>query len=137
MGREVTTNAKVVVKQYKTSQLKGIYRELKIFTFIENARNGDNNRKHSLAEIIERSQGRNDSLPDLLAYRVSAKHGEVMMMDAGKPVSFFKSRIKSAEKMDFMKAMIAQVAMALKKIHEFGYSHSDLKPENICCRITN
>jgi len=138
LGREASTNTKVVVKQYKTSQLRGIFRELKIFTFIERARNGDGVKEPKLAEIIERTNQRNDGLPDLLAYRVSDGHGELMMTDAGKPISFFKQRIRSAEgKIDFMKAMIAQVAIALKKIHEFGYSHSDLKPENICCRVTS
>lgn len=31
--------------------------------------------------------------------------------------------------------MVYQVAKALQKIHDFGFSHSDLKLENICARI--
>jgi serine/threonine protein kinase len=27
--------------------------------------------------------------------------------------------------------------LGLKKIHDFGYSHGDLKPENICARMSS
>ena len=30
--------------------------------------------------------------------------------------------------------MISQIAITLKKLHSFGYSHGDIKPENICCQ---
>ena len=38
------------------------------------------------------------------------------------------------KKMDFMLEMLAQVIPGLHKLHEFGYSHGDLKLENICAR---
>ena len=36
-----------------------------------------------------------------------------------------------------MSQMIAEIVLALQKLHSFGYSHGDLKLENICCRITS
>ena len=35
----------------------------------------------------------------------------------------------------FSLSMVYQVAKALQKIHDFGFTHSDLKLENICARI--
>lgn len=32
--------------------------------------------------------------------------------------------------------MLRQMIMALKVLHGLGYSHGDLKPENICARET-
>ena len=36
--------------------------------------------------------------------------------------------------MKFMLVMITQLKEGLKQLHEFGYSHGDLKFENICAR---
>ena len=52
LGREVTTMAKVVVKQYKPKHQRGIYREIKIFTFIERMRRSDFKGSPTLANII-------------------------------------------------------------------------------------
>ena len=37
--------------------------------------------------------------------------------------------------MRFALAMVRQVTAGLETLHNFGYSHSDLKTENICARI--
>ena len=37
--------------------------------------------------------------------------------------------------MRFALAMVQQVTQGLETLHNFGYSHSDLKTENICARI--
>ena len=36
--------------------------------------------------------------------------------------------------MSFVVTMLKQVLPGLRRIHQFGYSHGDLKPENICAR---
>ena len=33
--------------------------------------------------------------------------------------------------------MLKQLILGLEKIHNLGYSHGDLKPENICARKTH
>ena len=43
----------------------------------------------------------------------------------------FKNRL---EKFQFVKTMLCQLIPGLKRIHSFGYSHGDLKPDNICAR---
>ena len=30
--------------------------------------------------------------------------------------------------------MLSQLLLGLKKLHDLGYSHGDLKPQNICAR---
>ena len=35
----------------------------------------------------------------------------------------------------FALSMVNQVAQGIRRLHSFGYSHSDLKLENICARI--
>ena len=35
-GRDQVMKTRVVLKQYKVQQFKGIFRELKIFTYLEN-----------------------------------------------------------------------------------------------------
>ena len=37
----------------------------------------------------------------------------------------------------FSLAMVYQVVQGLEKVHKFGYSHSDLKLENICARVSS
>ena len=39
-----------------------------------------------------------------------------------------------ARKMTFVLSMLKQVIPGLKKLHSAGYSHGDMKPENICAR---
>jgi serine/threonine protein kinase len=37
---------------------------------------------------------------------------------------------------NFIAEMLRQIIMALKNLHNLGYSHGDLKPENVCARKT-
>ena len=77
-------------------------------------------------------------MPDLLGYKVAQGLGEIMMADAGKPLTYWKQRIDNKDnRMSFICEMIPQITNALHKLHGFGYSHGDLKPENICCRVTS
>ena len=60
------------------------------------------------------------------------------MTNGGRNLSHWKDKINSKDnKMLFAKTMIYQVLKGLEKIHNFGYSHSDLKMDNICARISS
>jgi len=40
-------------------------------------------------------------------------------------------------KIGFAVDMLREIIPALALLHNFGYSHGDLKPENICARTSN
>jgi len=40
-------------------------------------------------------------------------------------------------KINFAADMLRQTIIALKTLHGLGYSHGDLKPDNICVRESN
>ena len=126
-------NIRVVLKQYKLAQFKGIFRELKIFTYLENDKTmGQGVELHKVL-----NEGKTaDGLPVLLGYKIGEKHGEILMTNGGQTLDVWQLRIlREDEKMYFMADMLCQVISGLQKIHEFGYSHGDLKHDNICARL--
>jgi serine/threonine protein kinase len=47
-----------------------------------------------------------------------------------------KLKLKS-NRVGFMIEMLKQILPGLAKLHSLGYSHGDLKPENICARTSH
>ena len=57
------------------------------------------------------------------------------MTHGGETLDKWKAKLPSnKQQMTFIVEMLHQIILALKKIHSLGYSHSDLKLENICAR---
>ena len=97
LGREVVTDVKVVVKQYKAKHQKGIYRELKIFTFIERMRRCEFKGQPTIVNIMIDQDNRYDGLPDILGYVAKDDQGEIMMSDAGKSLSYWQEKITNID----------------------------------------
>ena len=66
-GREPVLGIKVVLKQYR-KDLRGIYREIKIFTELERLKNKKN--KKCLVTILEEGPVVQQTLPNLLSYSI-------------------------------------------------------------------
>ena len=78
-----------------------------------------------------------EALPYLLSYSVGKNHevGEILMTNGGKNLAHWRQKIRQQDKrMQFMIAMISQLQEGLRQLHSFGFSHGDLKLENICAR---
>ena len=73
--------------------MRGVNRELRIFTFIQRLRSQELGQKPSLKVIIKSQNRRQDGFPDLLGYKVGKGHGEIMMTNAGKPLTYWKKRL--------------------------------------------
>ena len=64
--------------------------------------------------------------------------GEILMTNGGPTLTHWKRQIKNKDKrMLFAKTMIYQILKGLEKLHKLGFSHSDLKMDNICARVSN
>jgi serine/threonine protein kinase len=58
-----------------------------------------------------------------------------MMTHGGNCVEKWTQRLKDTNtRINFAADMLRQSLMALKTLHSLGYSHGDIKPENICVR---
>ena len=82
-GRETSLGIKVVVKQYK-NDLRGLFREIKIFTELE--RNKSNRAsEHPKRSDEESSKLPDTNLPQMLGYAIDKKNsvGEILMIDSG------------------------------------------------------
>ena len=134
LGREKTLGIRVVLKQYLDDQFKGILRELKIFTELE--KKDCKKQNDNLAQIIEHGPKHN-ALPHMLSYTVQDETvGEILMTYGGPTLKYWMRRISTKQKrIDFIMTMLPQVIQGLRLLHRFGYSHGDLKGENICARI--
>ena len=66
-GREPVLGIKVVLKQYR-KDLRGIYREIKIFTELERLKN--KKRKNCIVTILEEGPVVQQTLPNLLSYSI-------------------------------------------------------------------
>ena len=57
------------------------------------------------------------------------------MMDAGNSLDKWQiSRFSRPKAIQFVCQMLKQVIPALQKLHNLGFSHGDIKPENICAK---
>ena len=55
------------------------------------------------------------------------------MMYSGSTLEKWKTKLVSKKKRnDFMVKMLRQIILGMKKIHKAGYTHNDLKTDNIC-----
>ena len=58
------------------------------------------------------------------------------MTNCGHTLKHWQMMIPRPEKrMEFIMKMLRQMIRGLQKLHSFGYSHGDLKCENICARV--
>ena len=73
----------------------------------------------------------------MLSYSVhNDKFGEILMTYGGPTLySWMKKIPNKQKKQDFIMAMLPQIISGLKQLHRFGFSHGDLKGENICARV--
>ena len=137
LGRDAETGVKVVVKQYQACNFRSMKCEVKILVLLEKARNKESSTNSALHQLLRRHQQEQDGLPDLLGFSGNVEFGEILMADAGKHLSDWKTKLRSREcRMSFALQMIEQVVKALERLHDSGYAHCDLKLENICCRVT-
>ena len=81
-GREASLGIRVVLKQYR-NDLRGIFREIKIFTELERLKNQEH--KDDLSRILEEGPIHNEALPHLLSYAIGNNNsvGEVLMTNGG------------------------------------------------------
>ena len=57
------------------------------------------------------------------------------MTHAGVSINKIGDDLSERDKMLFVFEMMRQVIPALKKVHNLGFSHGDIKHENICVRM--
>ena len=111
-------------------------REIKIFSLLEHYKTKRKNGLGSLLEIVETSKI-NDGLPELLGYKIGQGVGEILMTNGGECLEYWMERVKSHRaKVNFAVEMLRQIIPALERLHSNGYSHGDLKLENICARAS-
>ena len=61
--------------------------------------------------------------------------GEILMTYGGPTLKHWMKKITDKQKrLDFIMTMLPQILCGLRQLHSFGYSHGDLKGENICAR---
>lgn len=130
-GREKSLKIRVVLKQYKGQNKKSILSEIKIFTLLENLK-----KEMSGSEIVSViNKGNLVGLPHMLGYKVSKSYSEIMMTHGGNCLEKWTPRLPNRiKRVNFAADMLRQIIMALKTLHSLGYSHGDLKPENVCVR---
>lgn len=74
-------------------------------------------------------------MPLLLGYKVNKQIAEIMMTHNGNCIEQWIGQLPSkVQRINFAADIVRQLLMALKTLHELGYSHGDLKPENVCAR---
>ena len=57
------------------------------------------------------------------------------MNDAGKSLEkWYQMGLSRSHRMRFTCEMLRQMVRALNQLHDLGYSHGDIKPENICAK---
>ena len=73
----------------------------------------------------------------MLAFKVSTDYSEILMTHGGNNILTWMRRIKSWDaRIKLAANMLRQGIHAIKVLHNLGYAHGDLKPENICARRT-
>lgn len=133
-GREKTLGIRVVLKQYVGLQRKAIMSEIKIFTLLESLR------KNAAGSELVNALNKNKmltGLPLMLGYRIGKEQSEIMMTHGGCTISQWVASMETRHsKADFAAEFLRQGIKALKTIHGVGYSHGDIKPDNICVKET-
>ena len=84
---------------------------------------------------ILNTNGSHDGLPLLLSYKLKQEGSEILIADAGISLDKWgEEKMDRRQRMDFAIEMLKQIIPALKKLHDLGFSHGDIKHENICAR---
>lgn len=134
-GREKTLNIRVVVKQFSGVQRKQIAQEIKVLSEIEKLR------RANTGSMILEVKDREDTIrgfPHVLSYKVTKAVSEIMMTHEGSSTDAWMYHIKdNNERLEFASAMLEQMIPALQTLHDAGYSHGDLKPDNVCARLSS
>ena len=134
-GKEATLGIRVVLKQYIGAKKKGIMAEIKLFTLIELFRQEQTKSEQLKSHIGECMALK--GLPIMLAYKVSRDYSEILMTHGGNNIETWMNMLKSREdRVKLAAKMLKQGISAIKVLHDLGYAHGDLKPENICARKT-
>ena len=88
-GRDRYLGLQVVCKQFKMKNYRGLLRELKMFSLLEEKRRKDTQKAGTKCDdqadlsAIMKSGQQNDSLPRLLAYKMGDTVAEVLMTNDG------------------------------------------------------
>ena len=62
---------------------------------------------------------------------------EILMTNDGSNLDKWFLKIQNEkQRIDFALNMLSQTLLGLREMHEIGYSHGDLKLDNICCRLS-
>jgi len=73
-----------------------------------------------------------------LGYKIGRGVGEIFMTHGGECLDGWLERITiRRNRIGFMAEMLRHVMSALGHLHQIGYSHGDLKLENICARTSS
>ena len=76
-----------------------------------------------------------DGFPQLLSYKLSLDGGEILMANAGSSIDqWYGMGLTKPHRVRFAHEMLRQIIPVLKRLHDMGLSHGDIKPENICAR---
>ena len=95
----------VVLKQYKGSAFDGIFRELKMFTYMENYKK-ISQPDQDIAEVAALGS-QHDGLPQLLAYKIKNNIGEILMTNGGPSLDKWEERVTTKKaRMSFMIIML-------------------------------
>ena len=134
-GKEIVTGMSVVVKKLNEDDQEDLLRELQITLRLEILRN-DSQEQSVIQQMISKLDYR-DGLPQILGIKLAQTKGEIMMANAGNTLSRWSHDIGSdlETRFEFAFEMCKQLINALKRLHTVGYSHCDLKYENICASV--
>ena len=71
----------------------------------------------------------------MLSYKLSLDGGEILMTNAGSSLDkWYEKAFSKPHRMKFACEMIRQLIPVLRRLHDLGFSHGDIKPENICAK---
>jgi len=75
-------------------------------------------------------------LPTMLAYKKSRQYCEILMTHGGSSLKQWIAHIIDVQqRVEFAAEMLKQIIPALKTLHGVGYTHGDIKLDNICARV--
>lgn len=123
----------MVLKQFMGCKQGAIRSEIKILSRLEALRSELAN--NSLSEALSNMEI--VGLPIMLGFRFTKECTEILLAHAGSNMMDWMEIItQKKQRLDFAADMLRQGFAALKVVHGFGYSHGDIKPENMCARKT-
>ena len=68
-----------------------------------------------------------------MSYKIKQDSGEILMAHAGESLDNWSDpKYTKKQRMAFVVEMLNQLIPALKTLHDVGFSHGDIKHENIC-----